>query len=47
MNRDAFSQAVGEVFDAEWKRASRIGVIRAFLSGALTATAISLLIHLI
>ena len=42
-----FEREVGLVFQQEWKRASRIGVIRAFLSGALTATAISLLVRLI
>ena len=40
MNRDAFSQAVGEVFDAEWRRASRQGVIRAFVLGAIAASAV-------
>ena len=39
MDRDAFSRAVGEVFDAEWRRARRKAVWIALMIGLLLGSA--------
>ena len=39
MTTEEFSEAVGRVFDQEWKRASRWAVIRAFGWGTVASSA--------
>ena len=42
-----FEHEVGLVFQQEWKRASRIGVIRAFVWGMIAGATIHILARLI
>jgi hypothetical protein len=47
MSEAEFSEAIGRVFDQEWKRASRWAVVRSFVWGMITGVTISLLARLI
>lgn len=42
-----FSEAVGRVFDTEWRKARRKALALAFSAGALTTLAVALLARLI
>lgn len=42
-----FSEAVGRIFDTEWRKARRWALTQAFTAGVLTTAAISLLARLI
>lgn len=43
MSEAEFSEAIGRVFDTEWRKARRWALTQAFAAGALTTAAVALL----